>query len=139
MPKADLSKLPDSLELINRHRESHLDWGFFTLAFCEIQAEVLPRNIAKKYPAKVPAAKLARLAVSKKHQRKGFGKNMMVNALERAMIISRNIGIMGFFVDAKEEKARKYYEQFGFIPMPDNKQQLFLAMNGLQQAYQTIS
>jgi len=45
----------------------------------------------------------------------------------------------GFFVDAKEEKARKYYEQFGFIPMPDNKQQLFLAMNGLQQAYQTIS
>ena len=54
------------------------------------------------------------------------------------MIISRNIGIMGF-LDAKDEKARKYYEQFGFIPMPDNKQQLFLAMNGLQQAYQTIS
>jgi len=26
------------------------------------------------------------------------------------MIISRNIGIMGFFVDAKDEKARKYYE-----------------------------
>jgi len=55
------------------------------------------------------------------------------------MIISGNICIMGFFVDAKDEKARKYYEQFGFIPMPDNKQQLFLAMNGLQQAYQTIS
>ena len=46
------------------------------------------------------------------------------------MIFSRNIGIMDFFVDAKDEKARKYYEQFGFIPMPDNKQQLFLAMNG---------
>jgi len=44
----------------------------------------------------------------------------------------------GFFVDVKDEKARKYYEQFGFIPMPDNKQQLFLAMNGLQQAYRTI-
>jgi len=42
------------------------------------------------------------------------------------MIISRNIGIMGVFVDAKEEKARKYYEQFGFIPMQDNKQQLCL-------------
>jgi len=42
-------------------------------------------------------------------------------------------------VDANDEKARKYYEKFGFIPMQDNKQQLFLAMNGLQQAYQTIS
>ena len=70
--------------------------GFFTLAFCQIQAEVLPRIIAKKYPAKVPAKKLTHLTVSKKHQLKGFGKNMMVNALERAMIISRNIGIMGF-------------------------------------------
>ena len=29
-------------------------------------------------------------------------------------------------VDAKDEKARKYYEQFGFIPMQDNKQQLCL-------------
>ena len=77
--------------------------------------------------------------VSKNHQRKGFGKNMMVNALERAMIISRNIGIMVFFVDAKDEKARKYYEQFGFIPMPDNKLQLFLALSSLEQAYQTIS
>jgi hypothetical protein len=42
------------------------------------------------------------------------------------MINSGNICIMGFFVDAKDEKARKYYEQFGFIPMPDNKQQLCL-------------
>jgi len=72
VPKAFLSKILDSLEFINRNRETHFDWVFFTLAFCEIQAEVLPRNIAKKYPAKVPAAKLARLAVSKKHQRKGF-------------------------------------------------------------------
>ena len=64
---------------------------------------------------------------------------MVVNALERAIIISRNIGIICFFVDAKDEISRKYYDQFGFIPMPDNKQQLFLAMNGLQQAYQTIS
>ena len=74
MPKAFLSKIPDSLELINRHREAHLDWSFLTLAFCEIQAEVLPRNIAKKYSAKVLSAKLARLVVSKKHQRNGFGK-----------------------------------------------------------------
>ena len=64
---------------------------------------------------------------------------MMVNALERAMIISRNIGIMVFFVDAKDEKARKYYEQFGFIPMPDNKLQLFLALSSLEQTSQTIS
>ena len=62
------------MELINRHREAHLDWGFFTLAFSEIQTEVQPRNIAKKYPTKVPVAKLARFAVS---------KNINVKVLEK--------------------------------------------------------
>ena len=116
-----------------------MDWGFFTLAFCEIQAEVLPRNIAKKYPAKVPAAKLARLTVSKRHQRKGFGKNMMVNALERAMIISRNIGIMGFLWMQRMKKQESITSNLDSFQCRDNKQQLFLAMNGLQQAFQTIS
>jgi hypothetical protein len=37
------------------------------------------------------------------------------------------------------KKQESIYEQFGFIAMPDNKQQLFLVMNGLQQAFQTIS
>ena len=38
--------------------------GYYTLAACEIHAEKLPRKYSKKYPSKVPAAKLARLAVS---------------------------------------------------------------------------
>jgi len=36
-------------------------------------------------------------------------------------------------VDAKDEKARKYYEQFGFIPMQDNKQQLCLVWKLVQK------
>ena len=39
--------------------------GFFTLASCEIRVEKLTIKYAKKYPPHSPAAKLARLAVSK--------------------------------------------------------------------------
>jgi len=112
--------------------------GFFTLAFCEIQAEDLPFKYAKKYPTKIPAAKLARLAVSKKYQRQGLGKYMMINAIERTLLISKNIGIIGFFVDAKHADAKKYYEQFGFMTMPDNELKLFLPLTKLQQAYESI-
>jgi len=108
--------------------------GFFTLAFCEIRVEKLPPKYAKKYPATAPAAKLARLAVSRDRQRQGLGPLMLMNAIERVVTISENLGIMGFFVDAKNKGAKTYYEQFGFIHLPDNPLELFLPLATLRQA-----
>ena len=112
--------------------------GFYTLAACEVLCEKLPRKYSKKYPSKAPAAKLARLAVAKKNQRRGFGALMLVNAIERVLKVSENLGIIGFFVDAKNKEAQGYYEQFGFIPFPDNPLELFLPIATLQKAYDSI-
>jgi GNAT superfamily N-acetyltransferase len=84
--------------------------GFYTLAACEILVEKLPRKYSKKYPPKAPAAKLARLAVAKNNQRRGYGALMMANAIERVLMISKNLGIIGFFVDAKNESAKQYFD-----------------------------
>ena len=112
--------------------------GFYTLAACEILVEKLPRKYSKKYPPKAPAAKLARLAVAKNNQRQGYGALMMANAIERVLMVSKNLGIIGFLVDAKNESAKQYYEQFGFIPLPDNPLDFFLPIATLQQAYESI-
>ncbi len=112
--------------------------GYYTLAACEVHVEKLPRKYSKKYPSKVPAAKLARLAVSKIKQRQGCGTIMVVNAIERILLVSKNLGIIGFFVDAKNEEAKGYYEKFGFISLPDNPLELFLPIATLQQAYEPI-
>jgi GNAT superfamily N-acetyltransferase len=109
--------------------------GFFTLAFCEIVVAKLPHKYAKKYPPKAPGAKLARLAVDKKFQRRGYGSIMMMNAVERVITVSEHLGIIGFFVDAKDEQAEAYYEQFGFITLPDNPLELFIPLETLRQAY----
>lgn len=113
--------------------------GFFTLVSCEIFVDKLPRKYAKKYPSKAPAAKLARLAVAKDRQRQGLGTHMMINAVERVIRVSQELGIIGFFVDAKDNKAKAYYEQFGFIRLPDNPLELFLPLATLRNAYDTIS
>ncbi|MFH1932164.1 MAG: GNAT family N-acetyltransferase [Pseudomonadota bacterium] len=113
--------------------------GFFTLVSCEIFVDKLPRKYAKKYPSKAPAAKLARLAVAKDRQRQGLGTHMMINAVERVIRVSQDLGIIGFFVDAKDNKAKGYYEQFGFIQLPDNPLELFLPLATLRNAYDTIS
>ena len=109
--------------------------GFFTLASCEVHVEKLPSQYAKKYPARATAAKLARLAVSRGRQRQGLGTLMMINAIARVIIVSEHLGIIGFFVDAKDEAAKKFYQQFGFISLPDNPLELFLPLETLRQAY----
>lgn len=113
--------------------------GFFTLVSCEIFVDKLPRKYAKKYPSRAPAAKLARLAVAKDRQRQGLGTHMMINAVERVIRVSQDLGIIGFFVDAKDNKAKAYYEQFGFIQLPDNPLELSLPLATLRNAYDTIS
>ena len=109
--------------------------GYFTLSSCEILVEKLPRKYAKKYPSRAPAAKLARLAVVQKRQRQGFGTHMMINAIERIIKVSEHLGIIGFFVDAKDDAAKKFYEQFGFISLPDNPLELFLPLATLKKAF----
>lgn len=109
--------------------------GFFSLASCEILVEKLPRKFAKKYPARAPAVKLARLAVATQMQRKAFGKYMMLDAMDRVLAIAEHLGIIGFFVDAKGAETVAYYRQFGFIPLPDNPLELFLPLATIRQAF----
>jgi ribosomal protein S18 acetylase RimI-like enzyme len=112
--------------------------GFFTLASCEVVAAELPQEYAKKYPRKAPAAKLARLAVARDLQRQGFGGLMMVNAMRRTLAVSEHIGIIGFFVDAKNQSAREYYEQYGCVALPDHPLALFLPLATLAAAVETL-
>ena len=67
--------------------------GFYTLAACEIHANKLPRKYAKKFPSKIPAAKLARLAVSKRRQRQGIGSLMMIDAMKRVLTVLEQLGV----------------------------------------------
>lgn len=112
--------------------------GFFTLASCEIRIETLPAKYAKKYPHRAPAAKLARLAVQTEKQRQGLGTFMMVNAIERIVTVSENLGVIGFFVDAKDDKAQAFYKQFGFIELPDHPRELFLPIATLRKSFEGI-
>jgi GNAT superfamily N-acetyltransferase len=108
--------------------------GFFSLTACEVVSEDLPPALAKKYPARAPGAKLARLAIDGKHQRNGYGQLLMIEAMKKALIVAGNIGIIGFFVDAKSHAARGFYEQFGFIAFRDQPLEMFLPLATLRQA-----
>lgn len=67
--------------------------GFFTLTLCEIKAEYLPPFYAKMYPDhRLPAVRLARLAVSLRHQGRGFGSLLVAEAVHRTVLIAEQAG-----------------------------------------------
>ena len=102
--------------------------GFFSLSLCEVRSEKLSPSLAKKYPLTVPGVKLARLAVDINWQAKGIGKILMIEAMNRAVIIADNAGVVGLFVDAKDERAKSYYTRYGFISLEDNPLEMFLPL-----------
>ena len=110
--------------------------GFFTLSLCEIQAENFPSKWAKKYPSKVPGVKLARLAVALEWQGQGVGQILMVEAMERSLLIADNAGVIGLFVDAKNDRVKTYYERYGFISFEKTPLTMFLPLSTIKEILQ---
>ena len=108
--------------------------GFFALNLCQIKSESLPAEAAKKLPRDVAGIRLGRLAVAKACQRQGIGKILLVAAMGKFMEIFHTAGGIGLFVDAKDQEAKRYYEQFGFVPLLSNELELFLPVKTIQEA-----
>lgn len=106
--------------------------GYYTLCPAQIEAELLPKKIARglpKYP--VPALRLCRLAVDIKFQKKNFGKELLINSLRKCYQLSLEIGGFCIIVDAIDEKAKIFYEHFGFESINDSLC-LFMPMKAIE-------
>ena len=108
--------------------------GFFSLNLCQIKSESLSPQEAKKLPRDVAGIRLGRLAVAKEYQRQGIGKTLLVAAMGKFIEIFNTAGGIGLFVDAKDQEAKRYYEQFGFVALPSNELELFLPVRTIQDA-----
>jgi GNAT superfamily N-acetyltransferase len=116
--------------------------GFFTLSFLEVEAAALPGKYSRRLPksSRLPAAKLARLAVDKRCQGKGYGDLLMADAVKRIVAtINESGGITGFFVDAKDEHAKRFYLRYGFILLQDTPLTLFLPLQTLQKGLDKLT
>jgi ribosomal protein S18 acetylase RimI-like enzyme len=109
--------------------------AYMTLVVCEIFADEIPHSWKKKYLKKIPAAKLARLAVSTQQQRQGYGKLLVIDAMQKTLNVANSIGVTGLFVDAKNEHAKNHYDQFGFISLPEQLNTLFLPLQTLVKSF----
>ncbi len=109
--------------------------GFFTLTICEVNIQEVPAAYAKKYPPQhgLPAVRLVRLAVSVKERGKRYGEALLGEAAHRTATIAEQAGLIGLFVDAKDDAAKRFYEKYGFASTNGRPQRLFLPVETFLQ------
>jgi ribosomal protein S18 acetylase RimI-like enzyme len=102
--------------------------GYYTLSSADLPLRDLPEEMARKLPRypNVPAALLGRLAVDQDFQRRGLGGVLLVDAIQRTK--RSEIASYGLLVDAKDESAKSFYRNHGFVSLPESPQKLFLPL-----------
>ena len=113
--------------------------GFFALNLCQIKSEALSPEQAKKLPRNVSGVRLGRLARAKQFRGQGVGGILMIAAMEKFIEVFNLAGGIGLFVSAKDQKAKEFYERFGFVSLPSNEFELFLPVKTIQEALKIIS
>ena len=68
----------------------------------------------------IPVRLIARLAVDRSWQGRGLGRDLLRDAMQRALAASEQIGIRAVVVDAMDEEAASFYVRRGFEPSTDD-------------------
>jgi GNAT superfamily N-acetyltransferase len=108
--------------------------GFYSLAVGQVEYSDAPERLRKglaKHP--VPVMLLARLAVHKDCQGKGVGRGLLRDAVLRTLQASEIAGIRALVVHAKDDAAKRYYEQFDFVSSPTDPLHMFVLIKDLRK------
>jgi predicted GNAT family N-acyltransferase len=68
------------------------------------------------------------LARDQSFRARDLGRILLADALRVALAASKTIASVAVIVDAKDEKARRFYSAFGFLSFPDSVDRLFIPM-----------
>jgi GNAT superfamily N-acetyltransferase len=103
--------------------------GYYTIAPGAIDFGKVPAPAKKglgRY--EVPVFRLGRLAVSLAGQRQGLGGELLVAAGERALAVAEAVGGVALAIDAKDDRAARWYERFGALRLLDDPLKLILPL-----------
>jgi predicted GNAT family N-acyltransferase len=102
--------------------------GFYSLSSLSLSLDSLPEKVAQKLPRydAIPAALIGRLVRDERVRGKGVGELLLSDAIRRVLDASRSVAVFAVVLDAKDNRAVKFYELFGFHPFPLQPNRLFL-------------
>jgi GNAT superfamily N-acetyltransferase len=117
--------------------------GYYTLSAFAVHLRDVPEAERKRLPRypEVPAVLIGRLAVDERYAGHGWGKVLLIDALQRSLDQSEQVAAAAVVVDALDASAQEFYEKFGFQflldPEGEHERRLFLPMKTIERLLQS--
>jgi ribosomal protein S18 acetylase RimI-like enzyme len=104
--------------------------GYFTMAAGSVRFDTIPDHVKKRLPRyPIPTAHLAKLGVDSQFQGRGLGAALLIEAFMKAALAGEAMAVFAIDVIAINDKAKAFYLKYGFVPLLDNSQHLYLHIN----------
>ena len=109
--------------------------GFYAINAHAIDYQELPKAYARSRPrhGSIPAAYISMIAVDRLHSGRGYGGDLLADALQRIALVSESLGISVVVLDVLDDgnpaltvRRKKLYESYGFTPFKSNPLRMFL-------------
>ncbi|NBS65690.1 MAG: GNAT family N-acetyltransferase [Betaproteobacteria bacterium] len=102
--------------------------GYYALAAGAVAHQDATRSIRQNMPDPLPVMVLARLAVDIRAHGMKLGAALLQDSLRRSVLVSQNMGVRAMLVHALNDRARQFYEYYGFKASPTHPMTLMLRL-----------
>lgn len=102
--------------------------GYYALAVGAVAHGGAPGRVKLNMPDPVPVMILGRLAIDEKFQGHRIGPALLRDAVLRTLQASEIAGIRAILVHAISQRAKRFYENSGFIPSPVDPMTLMITV-----------
>lgn len=104
-------------------------FGYYAMAAGAVSHQMASSAVRRNMPDPVPVMVLARLAVDRKAQGIKLGASLLQDAVDRAVMVSQNAGVRALLAHALNDRAKAFYEHYGFKSSPVDAMSLMLKLN----------
>ena len=102
--------------------------GYYALAAGAVAHQDATSAVRRNIPDPVPVMVLARLAVDARIQGIKLGAALLQDAVTRVRSVAENAGVRALLVHALNERAKQFYEYYGFRASPVDSMTLMLPL-----------
>lgn len=108
--------------------------GYYSLSPASVEYDRVPATATRglgRY--EVPAFRLSRLAVDRSTQGAGLGGQLLLAAGARALEAAAQVGGVALVIDAKDERAARWYEGYGALRLLDQPLTLVIPLRSIAE------
>lgn len=102
--------------------------GYYALSAGVVSHALAPGKVRRNMPDPIPVAVLGRLAVHADWVKRGIGRGLLKDAVQRTLQTAQQLGIRALLCHAIDEEAKNFHIRNGFVESPTDTMTVMLSL-----------